>query len=557
MTYSNTTANQAANFIGTIGVNTHLDFSGTSYSNLSVVENAINYLGVKSLRDSANSSGDLGANGLWAQVAHATGAKFDAYLGEGSVATMQQGLANATGLGQQGLLNFIEGGNEEDQGYATSQGNSLATTAAYQKTVYATAHSLGLQAINMSFGTGWSNPTGDYGTVGNLAGSADYGNAHTYFGSGNTPLSGIQSLNSDAQLAANGKQVITTEMGWYTTGSTTDSASVSPTVQAKYMLDGLMDAYQNGDAKTYLYELLDQHSGSSNTEYNFGLFNADGTPKAAATALHNLTSLLADNGANATSFTPGALNYQLSGTIATDHSMLLQKSDGTFWLELWNEARLSGPTSPTDVSVPNHTVTLSLGSPASNVTVYDPLTGTSAVQSASNTQSVSLSVPDHPILVEISGAGSAPSAAAPAVAPSVAQEGNIALLYQGALNRAPSAAELSYWSNNFANGVSAADQAQGLTHALAQASGGFNGSMSIADGFLQSSEFQHQYGGLDNAAFVNQVYQNALHRPADAAGAQYWDNVLNTGTMTKAMVLVGISESAEALHVNAHILPTS
>jgi hypothetical protein len=552
VTYSNVTANQAANFLGTIGVNTHLDFTGSSYSNLSAVENAINYIGVKSLRDSPNNSADLGANGSWQQVANATGAKFDAYLGEGSVATMQQGLSNATALAHQGILSFIEGGNEEDQGYATSQGNSLATTAAYQKTVYATAHSLGLQAINMSFGTGWSKATGDYGTVGNLAGSADFANAHTYFGSGNTPLSGIQALNSDAQLAANGKQVITTEMGWYTTGSTTDSANVSPTVQAKYMLDGLADAYQNGDAKTYLYELMDQHAGSSNTEYNFGLFNADGTPKPAATALHNLTSLLADNGANATSFTPGTLNYQLSGTLSTDHTMLLEKSDGTFWLTVWNEARLSGPNAPTDVSVPNHTVTLSLGSAASNVTVYDPMSGTSAVQSTNNTQSVSLSVPDHPILVEISG-----EAGALSVAPSVAQEGNITLLYQGALGRGPSAGELSYWSNIFANGVSAADQSQGLTHALAQSSGGFNGSMSVADGFLQSAEFQTKYGSLDNAAFVNQVYENALHRPADAAGAQYWDNVLNTGTMTKAMVLVGISESGEALHANAHMLPTS
>ena len=338
---------------------------------------------------------------MWQQVANATGAKFDAYLPEGSVASMQQSLANAVTLAHQGILNFIEGGNEEDQPYATGLGNSLAQTASYQQTVYNTAHSLGLKAINMSFGTGWSNPTGDYGTVGNLAASADFANAHTYFGTGNTPSYTISVLNSDAQLAANGKPVITTEMGWYTTASTTDVSNVTVTEQAKYMLDGLLDAYQQGDAKTYLYELMDQSTGGTNNENNFGLFYSNGTPKPAATALHNLTSLLADNGATAATFTPTALAYQLTGTIATDNSLLMEKSDGSFWLAVWNEARLSGPNSPAQITVANHNVTLNLGANAQTIEVFDPMTGTTAVQTVSNVSSVTLSLPDHPVLVEI------------------------------------------------------------------------------------------------------------------------------------------------------------
>jgi len=176
------------------------------------------------------------------------------------------------------------------------------------------------------------------------------------------------------------------------------------------------------------------------------------------------------------------------------------------------------------------------------------------VQSASNTQSVAVSLPDHPILVEISGAG---TAAASATAPNLAQETDIALLYQGALNRAPSASELSYWSGVLANNVSAADQSQGLVHSLAQTSGSFNGSLSIADGFLQSGEFQTLHGGLNTQGFVDQVYENALHRPADAAGAQFWEHLIDTGAMTKAMALVGIADSNEALKANAHTLPAS
>src|SRR5579859_7708114 len=118
MTFSYQTAISAENFIDSIGVNTHIDFS--SYSNLGAVESAINYLGVKNLRDSANASKDLGSSGLWQQVANATGAKFDAFATEGSVAKMEASFNNAVTLAKQGILNFLEGGNEEDQSYAVS-----------------------------------------------------------------------------------------------------------------------------------------------------------------------------------------------------------------------------------------------------------------------------------------------------------------------------------------------------------------------------------------------------------------------------------------------------
>ena len=397
MTFSYQTATSTENFIDSIGVNTHIDFK--PYSNITVVENAINYLGVKNLRDSPDSPADLGTSGLWQQVANATGAKFDAYLPEGSVAHMQTALTNIGTLAKQGILNFVEGGDEEDDSYAASQGNSLANTVGIQKQLYSIGHGDGLSVINMSFGTGWSkSSTGDYGTVGNLAAYANYANAHTYPGTANTPLTAIEALNSDAELAASGKPVITTEFGYYTDGSTTDHSSVSDTAQAKYLLDGLLDAYQQGDAKTYLYELLDEGGATGNMEENFGLFTSTGAPKLAATAIHNLTSLLADNGG---SFTAGQLGYSLAGTLSTDHSLLMEKSDGSFWLALWNEARVQSATSDTAITVANHTVTLSLASTAGKVEVFDPLTGTGAVETVSNTNTVSISLPDHPILVEI------------------------------------------------------------------------------------------------------------------------------------------------------------
>src|SRR4051812_27063227 len=111
---------RANDFTNSIGVNTHIDFTWTSYGNLNVVTNSLNYLGVDFVRDSANNASDIGANGLWQKVANATGVKFDAYIGMGSAAMMQTGLQYIQQLAPQGLLASIEGGNEEDNTYAAS-----------------------------------------------------------------------------------------------------------------------------------------------------------------------------------------------------------------------------------------------------------------------------------------------------------------------------------------------------------------------------------------------------------------------------------------------------
>lgn len=377
------TAAGAENFVQTLGVNTHIDFQAYGYQNLRTVEAAINYLGLSNLRDSPENLADLGANGWWQQVANATGAKFDAFLGEGSYSQMTSDLGRAAQLAQQGILNFIEGGNEEDDPYPASLGNTMALTAQFQQTVYQTAHQYGLPAINMSFGAGWTSANnwhGDYDKVGNLAPYADYANAHTY--PSGAPDQTIQMLNADAQIAAVGRPVITTEIGW--DANTTDLTSA-----AKYTLDAALDGFKDGDAKTYFYALFDDGSGK------FGLMNADGSAKPAGVALHNLTTLLADN--PPASFSPGTLSYGLANTVAGDNSLLFAKSDGSFWLAIWNEQAAT------------HAVTLSLGAAATSLQVFDPLTGTSAVQSVSNASQLQVTISDHPILVEIGGAGGDPS----------------------------------------------------------------------------------------------------------------------------------------------------
>ena len=369
------TAITTASVVYSIGINTHIDFNAYGYQNLSAVEAAIKYLGVNNIRDSAANASDLQS---WQQVAQATGAKFDDFIGQTSPSGMQTELALMPQLAQEGILNYIEGGNEEDDSYPASQGNNLQIAAQFQQQVAAMGRQLGLPVINMSFGAGWTAANdwhGDYDKVGDLSANATYANAHTYPNPGQATGAAIQQLNSDAKLAASSRPVITTEIGWNTGGQ---GAAVQGVVQA--VLDGVKD----GDAGMYFYALFNDMSG------NFGLMNAAGSPTPAGTALHNLTTLLSDSGAG---FTPGSLNYGLNGQASADNTLLMQKSDGSYWLALWDEG---GST---------HSVTMTLAATASQIQVFDPVTGTSAIQSASNTNNVSVSLGGDPLLIEVVPSG--------------------------------------------------------------------------------------------------------------------------------------------------------
>jgi serralysin len=366
----------AADFLKTLGVNTHLAFGSSivpAYGDLSKVEQSIDYLGVKNLRDSAQGP-NCAPN--WPAVASATGAKFDDYIGEDSPYNTYFDLGCMPGLANENLLNFVEGGNEEDDAYPASLGNTIAITAELQKHVYATAQSLGLPTINMSFGAGWTADNdwhGDYDKVGDLSAITDYANAHDYPVPGATADTTIQQLNDDAHLAAASRPVLISEFGYDT--NVTDS-----TLAAKGTLDAALDATKDGDAKIYYYALFDDTSG------DFGLMNADATPKPAGLALHNLTALLAGGQPSGQTH---ALSYSVDGTQAADNQLLLQGSDGSYWLALWNESAAA------------HSVTVNVGCTAQHISTFDPLVGTTATASVSGASSAQVTIPDHPVLVHV------------------------------------------------------------------------------------------------------------------------------------------------------------
>jgi len=172
---------------------------------------------------------------------------------------------------------------------------------------------------------------------------------------------------------------VTTETGCTIGGPVTEE------VQARNLLTMYLDQFARGWGHTAVYLLRDRGDEAGNQ--TFGLFKPDYAPRKAAVYLHNLTTILADQGAVEK---PGRLGYTLAGRTPTVHDLLLQRSDGTFLLVVWDE-RVKG----TDE------VTVELGRPHRSITVYDPTVGTAPTGTHTDVGSVRLTLSDHPVVLAI------------------------------------------------------------------------------------------------------------------------------------------------------------
>jgi len=74
----------------------------------------------------------------------------------------------------------------------------------------------------------------------------------------------------------------------------------------------------------------------------------------------------------------------------------------------------------------------------------------------------------------------------------------------------------------------------------------------VATEFIRSPEFVSRYGAsLSNAAFVDALYQNVLHRGGDAGGIAYWNQQLDTKARDRPDVLVQFTQLPEFVGISA------
>jgi serralysin len=180
------------------------------------------------------------------------------------------------------------------------------------------------------------------------------------------------------------------------------SAPFSEAVHGRYLMRYALEQYRLGYRRSFIYELLDID------QPKWGLFRADGSARPAAYGFHNMIKLLNDAVWNRSlkrwitpNYVAGKLKYTLSAQ-RTVHSLLLQKSNGKFYLVLWNEVLNWNSVTGEAVYPPAVSATLSVKQPIRLIRTFLPLTkGTDVVQT-SNRNTNTFVVPDHPIIVEIS-----------------------------------------------------------------------------------------------------------------------------------------------------------
>lgn len=403
------TASRASGFTSGIGVNVHVEYTDGKYANTTNVINDLRYLGITHVRDGGLNPSNQG-QASYDTLAQA-GIKFDLIVFGGYDISQQIQLMTAFEKRNPGAISAIEGPNEVNNWPVTYQGlTGTAGAQAYQNALFNAVNASPTLASKPVYGvTSWPE----------IYSTADYANFHSYAKNGEQPYREMLHNYQDQAAVMQGKPMVLTEVGYYTLTSGAGWGGVDYTTQAKMTLNLLFDSAKLGVQKTYLYELLDAYSDPNGVdqEKHFGLFDINNNPKPVATAIHNLTTILADTGTAKDSFAVGSLSYTLTGLPSTAKTLLLQKSSGAFELVVWAEPDIWNESTRTPITVAESTVTLQLGQSA-KTTIYDPLKSETALSSSTGSQ-VSFKLSDHPVIIEISGSGTTATAPATGAAQTI------------------------------------------------------------------------------------------------------------------------------------------
>ncbi len=405
----------ARDFLDSIGVCTHI---GQGIDAPSRSAAALAYAGVRNIRD----DGSPRHVPDWIAIHKQSGVKVVLTWSGPDDHAIQSLITTSKQLAAAGALLAMEGPNEPNNWAVTYQGRksqaekTFMPVARWQAAFYHAVKSdpvLKSYPVFASSEAGGSEPDNvglQFLTIPADAGAlmpagtkyADYANVHNYICRQPALIDNMAWLNADplfhgwtdgiyveygktwrkgfsgySNSALASLPRVTTETGWATGGK----KGLTQEAQANLYLNLYLAQFKQGFKYTFIYMLRD--AGGSDSGY--GIFDSDYQPKRSATYLHNLTTILADNGPAV----PGKLDYTIPNQPATVHDLLLRKSNGAFELVIWSEKAKGA-----------NNITVELGSSHHQVRVYDPTTGAAPIHVLRDAQSVSLSLTDHPVVIE-------------------------------------------------------------------------------------------------------------------------------------------------------------
>lgn len=237
--------------------------------------------------------------------------------------------------------------------------------------------------------------------MGKLNSAGDYCNLHSYPNIGQPPT-----IDLDSYFIPHIKNMCdrlplwATETGYHNTVS--HELGISEQAAGKYIPRLLLGNFKRNIESTYLYELVNQSSDPNDDQSNFGLLRFDGSPKPAFTTIKNMNSLLKEPGAK---FIPQSLDYEIAGDKQGIESVLLQKSNGDYYLILWQETRSWDNDTKKDIAVQDKKIKVSLKNSVNKLEVYDPTKSASAQKAETGAKAIDISVPDYPVILRVATHG--------------------------------------------------------------------------------------------------------------------------------------------------------
>lgn len=349
----------AESFVNSVGVNLHLSYRDTLYyQNFDLIYASLHSLGIRHVRDGLPLSPPPNFYARLKQLSQ-EGIHVDLITSPGETLTDLQRVQKAA----YPALENLEAPNE----YDAKGADWLPVLKAYLPKLAADVAALpGKPAWERVIGPSLTQQK-SYALLGDVDAWASYGNLHNYL-SGFNPGTNGWGDNGYGSIAWNlgnvgvtnpGQPVMTTETGY--TNQKGAPGYVPQSISARYLPRLLLEQWNHGIYRTYLYELL------SSGGQDFGLLSSAGVQKPAFSAIANLLAMLSDPGS---AIAPGSLSYSMNGARPDVQRALFQKRDGSFYLALWVEAPGWNVNTKSFIPVPAQSATLVFGQPIGQITAF-------------------------------------------------------------------------------------------------------------------------------------------------------------------------------------------
>lgn len=401
---------RADDFVASIGVNVHLSYFDRVYGShfRSIIVPRLQELGIRHLRDGGttlpNADWMAEVYGRWRETAEATGAQFTIIMSPRRTATGpgtnygdMSHVAELRGRIGDAHIAAWEGLNEHD---LSGRPDFPVEVRTLQQALYAVIKQDPITAARHEvIGPSIAN-VATASPIGDLSAFMDVGAVHPYDG-GKLPGSNLRSHVEGMRVVNAGKAVWATEVGYHTASASTNPWhwALSESAQAKYTTRQFLELFNAGVRRSFAYELIDQGLDASDMEQQFGLLRNDGSRKPAFLALRNLITLLSDRGAP--QFLPQPLAMRVAGDTVGIHRLVLQKHDGRRYLVFWQNTRSYDEVSRRDLTATSRAFTITFDAPQRLASVYTPTVDPGASAVFHDVRSLTLSVSDHPIVVEL------------------------------------------------------------------------------------------------------------------------------------------------------------